>query len=213
MIDGLPAAFEAEMSRRSPYGIHPGAKTGALAEMSEAAANAAQNLLEKAFARLRDGDDERADRLIARVVALPYDEHAECWHGTAMAGQLLFTQLTSIAEEWADAQEFPDEYTSVYWLHEDMARAVDEMDPGHLAVLRETLETISADAALLGVSPREARGLAEVAKLMPPPALPGAGWEIPPDADELQREAVIRRYLDVLIDVVRVLETSDFTGE
>lgn len=204
----LPADLEAEMARRTPYGLHPEAKTGALTELSEAAADAARNLLDKAASRLARGQDDRADRLIARVVAMPYDEHWGCWHGTAMAGQLLFDALSTIAEEWAEAQESPEDYESVYWLHEDMKRAVDVMDPDNLAVLRETLETIVADATLLGISPRESRGLAAAAERMPAPSMPKSGWTVPPDASEMRREEMIRIYLDVLVDVMRVIDTS-----
>lgn len=200
----LLADFEAEMSRTSPYGIHPELKTGALAEMSEGSHVAASNLLGKAVDRiLRDADG--ADRLIARAVALPFDEHSECWPGPTMAHQMLFEWLSDVAEEWAEAQEYPEDYGSVYWLHEDIPRIGDGLDADEVALLKGTVEILAADGGVLGISRPESRGLAAAAAELPGPGLQEHARALPREATEEQRERVLRRYLDVYVQALRVI--------
>ena len=202
------ADFEAEMSRRSPYGIHPEVKTGALAEMSEGYRVAAGNLLAKAVDRILRGADG-ADRLIARAVAIPFDEHDECWPGPTMAGQLLFEWLSDVAEEWAEAQEYPEDDESVYWLHEDIPRIGDGLDADEVALLKGTVETLASDGELLGISGPEIRGLDAIARKLPGPGLQEHARSLTREATEEQRELVLRRYLAVYLLSLRVISQDE----
>ncbi|MFN3340437.1 MAG: hypothetical protein ACK40Z_12130 [Dietzia sp.] len=197
------------MARRSPYGIHPETKTGALAPLSQAAQVAAENLLNKVIDKLEAGDSEAADRLISRAVAIPFDEHQENWPGPMMADQMLFELLSDVAEEWADAQEHPEDYESVEWLHDEVAKVVDELDSREGSILRITVETMVDDAPILGIHPREARGLAAVVRALPDPDLVTRGLNLPRDAGADRREEIIRLHLGVFVRVMDVLNSDE----
>src|SRR5690625_7290895 len=96
--------------------------------MSQAAQDAAENLLDKAINGLLSGDSERAEKFIARAAAIPFDEHEQVWPGPMMADQMLHGFLSDFVEDWADAQEHPEDYELVMWLHDDIARVVDKLD-------------------------------------------------------------------------------------
>lgn len=74
----------------------------ALATFSTAAMEAADNLLRKAAKALASGDDERAGRMIARAVALPYDRREEMHPAACAATTMLFTTVGDELEERAD---------------------------------------------------------------------------------------------------------------
>lgn len=203
--------FEAEMARRNPYGIHPEAKTGALAPLSQAARDAAENLLNKAIDKLEIGDSERAERLISRAAAIPFDEHEEIWPGPMMADQMLFGMLSDFVEDWADAQGYPEDYESVEWLHEDIAGIVNDLDAREGAALRDTVETMVADAGVLRIDPLEARGLLAVVKNLPDPAGADRGLDLLPEADAVRREEVIRLYVGLFVRVWAAMKSEGGT--
>lgn len=209
MVDDGFDTFDAEMARRSPYGIHPEAKTGALAPLSQAARDAAENLLDKAVDKIEAGDAERADRLISRAAAIPFDEHENIWPGPMMADQMLFGFLSGIAEDLADAQEHPEDYESVEWLHDDIARAVDKLDAREGSALRDLVETMVSDADILGIHPREARGLAAAVRTLPDPDPATRGLYLPRETSVDRREEVIRLHLSVLVRVVEAMKEAD----
>lgn len=202
-------AFEAEMARRNAYGVHPEAKTRALAPMSQAAQDAAENLLDKAINGLLSGDSERAEKFIARAAAIPFDEHEQVWPGPMMADQMLHGFLSDFVEDWADAQEHPEDYELVMWLHDDIARVVDQLDSDEGSYLREMIETMVSDAPVLGIHPREARGLANVVKALPDPGLASPGLTLPRDTDASRREEVIRLHLSVTVKVLEAMQEGD----
>lgn len=113
------------------------------------------------------------------------------------------------AEEWADAQERPEDYESVYWLHEDIARVGEGLDADESAVLRGTLENVVDDADLLGISHPETQGLVTAAQKLPGPALPEHGRALTREATEDQREQVLRLYLAVCVKVLRVMNDDE----
>lgn len=209
MSDDRWDAFETEMARRNPYGIHPEAKTGALAPLSHAARDGAENLLNKAIDSLVSGDSGRADRLISRAAAIPFDEHEKIWPGPMMADQMLFGFLSDIAEDSADAQEHPEEYDMVVWLHDDIARAADKLDAHERAVLRDVVDTIVSDASIIGVHPQEARGLAAVAKTLPGPDPTARGLYLPRETRADRREEVIRLHLSAFVKVLEAIDEGD----
>lgn len=209
MADAERDAFEAEMAQQTPYGIHPYATTSALAPISQAAQTAAANLLNKALDKIGSGDSEGAGRLISRAAAIPFDEHERSWPGTLMAEQLLFEFLTDVTEGSWDAPERPEGHESVAWLYDDISRAADHLGSDEGALLRETVETMVADARVLGIYPREARGLAAAARTLPGPALAITGREIATDASADVREETIRRYLHVFVAVMEAMDSHD----
>lgn len=211
MADEGMDAFAAEMARRSPYGIHPDSKTGALSELSQAARDAAENLLNKAIYRLETDDPDAAERFILRAAAIPFDEHEQIWPGPMMADQMLFGMLSDFVEEWADAQGYPEDYESVEWLHEDIAGIVNDLDAREGAALRDTVETMVADAGVLRIDPLEARGLLAVVKNLPDPAGADRGLDLLPETDAVRREEVVRLYVGLFVRVWAALEPDGGT--
>lgn len=67
-------------------------------EFSVASLTAADNLLTKAAAALDSGDPARAERMIDRAVALPFDEFEERIPALVAAGMMLFDLVTDILE-------------------------------------------------------------------------------------------------------------------
>lgn len=70
----------------------------------------ADNLLDKAARALREGDEQRATRLIDRAAAMEWDDREERFPGVAAAEMLLFTLVTDVLEDsdedehqWLDA--------------------------------------------------------------------------------------------------------------
>lgn len=198
-------AFEAEMSRRNPYGIHPDAKTGALSELSLAARDAAENLLNKAIDRLELGDVERAERFISRAAAIPFDEHERIWPGPMMADQMLHGLLCDFVEDWADAQAYPEDYESVEWLHEHLAGIVDDLDARDGAALRDVVETIAGDAGVLRIDPLEVRGLLAVVKNLPDSDGADRGLDLRAETNAVRREDVVRLFVGLYVRVWAVM--------
>lgn len=209
MADMGMDAFEAEMSRRNPYGIHPDAKTGALSELSLASRDAAENLLNKAIDRIELGDVERAERFISRAAAIPFDEHEEIWPGPMMADQMLHELLCDFVEDWADAQAYPEDYESVQWLHEHLADIVDDLDAREGAALRDMVETMAADAGVLRIDPLEVRGLLAVVKNLPDSDRADRGLELRAETDTARREEVARLFVGLYVRVWAVIAADD----
>lgn len=212
MADEGMDAFEVEMSRRNPYGIHPDAKTGALSELSLAARDAAENLLNKAIDRLELGDVERAERFISRAAAIPFDEHELIWPGPMMADQMLHGLLCDFVEDWADAQAHPEDYESVQWLHEHLAGIVDDLDAREGAALRDVVETMAGDAGVLRIDPLEVRGLLAVVKNLPDSDRADRGLELRAETDAARREEVARLFVGLYVRVWAVLASDGGAG-
>ena len=208
MADEGVDAFAAEMARRNPYGIHPAAKTGALSEVSQAAQDAAENLLNKAIDRIAGGDQVGAERFISRAAAIPFDEHQGIWPGPMMADHMLFVMLSDFVEEWADAQAYPEDYESVQWLHEHLAGIVDDLDAREGAALRDVVETMAGDAGLLQIDPLEVRGLLAVVKNLPDPEGADRGFELPAETDAARREEVVRLFVGLYVRVWAVIASD-----
>lgn len=211
MADEGMDAFEAEMARRNPYGIHPDAKTGALSELSRAARDAAENLLNKAIDRLELNDVERAERFISRAAAIPFDEHERIWPGPMMADQMLHGLLCDFVEDWADAQAYPEDYESVQWLHEHLAGIVDDLDAREGAALRDVVETMAGDAGVLQIDPLEVRGLLAVVKNLPDTDGADRGLELLAETDAARREEVVRLYVGLFVRAWAAMDSDGGT--
>lgn len=104
---------------------------------------AAGNLLEKAYAALRDGDDERWRRYARKAAALPWDEHEDVHPAAMEVHMVLFNEVTDAAERADDESWLTAAGESLTALDDDAA-----------ASLRAVLSTIQEDYRL---SHREAR--------------------------------------------------------
>lgn len=208
MTDDRFEALRAEIARRNPYGIHPEAKTGALAPMSQAWQDAAFNLTHKAFERVLNGDDAAADRLIAKAAALGFDEHEQEWPQLLAADQMVFNVLADHAERWRDFQDYLDEVTAARFdgtVDEDedeppvplgtgISTAVVGADPGAIASLRGSIEELVSEASRWEIEPIQVSMLTRVAEKLPEAT---RARDLPRETTELGRAAVIRAHLDL----------------
>lgn len=200
---------EENLARRTAYGLHPDSKTGALAPVSEAAMEAAFNLLDKALARMVDGAEEVAGKLISRAAALPFDEHLGLWPGPYTADQMLFDFLCSVAEDASLDQQDPDDHDYVEGLYDDIARVVPQLDDREGSVLRDIVETIVSDSKILGVSRAESEALAAAVRDLPDPEPAERALKLGRDADLAQREDLTRLVLGVLLTVIKTMNEAD----
>ena len=106
-IDERFARYLAAESNRG-FGDIPLRSEAAVSPFSRARMEAASNLLDKAQRALREGNDERARRMVERAVALPYDEVERAHPAAWQAHMAMFMAVTDAAEEddgedWLDA--------------------------------------------------------------------------------------------------------------
>ena len=106
-VDERFARYLAAESNRG-FGDIPLRAEAAVSPFSRAKMDAASNLLEKAQRALREGDEERARRMVERAVALPYDEIERAYPAAWQAHMAMFMAVTDAAEEddgedWLDA--------------------------------------------------------------------------------------------------------------
>lgn len=203
-------AIKADIARKTPYGIHPEAKTAALAPMSEAWQDAAFNLIDKALVRYFRGDDAAADRLIATVARLEFDEHEQEWPQLLAADQAVFNALAAQVDVWKEYNWYLDDLAAARFdgvavdpeadeeppvsLDEGIVNAASGADPGAIATLRGSIEEILSeawrwelDASQQSVLGTVAAGLQEGVR----------GRDLPREVTEEERLAVIRAHLDL----------------
>ena len=106
-VDERFARYLAAESNRG-FGDIPLRAEAAVSPFSRAKMDAASNLLEKAQRALREGDEERARRMVERAVALPYDEIERAYPAAWQTHMAMFMAVTDAAEEgdgedWLDA--------------------------------------------------------------------------------------------------------------
>lgn len=201
-------AYEENLARRTAYGLHPDSKTGALVPVSEAAMEAAFNLVDKALARMVDGADQAADRLISRAAALPFDEHLGLWPGPYSADQMLFDFLCSVARDAPDdLDDLDDDY--VDGLYDDIVRVVPRLNAREGSILRDIIETMVSDAAILGIAPAEARALADAVRTLHDPEVAERARKLSSDADIAQREERTQLILGVFLTVIKAMNEAD----
>lgn len=201
--------YEEDLARRTAYGLHPDSKTGALAPVSEAAMEAAFNLLDKAAVRMVDGADEVTEKLISRAAALPFDEHLGLWPGPYTADQMLFDFLCRVAEDAAHDKQDPDDYDYVEGLYDDIVRVVPRLNAREGSILRDIVETIVSDAGILGIARVEAEALAAAVRSLPEPEPAERALKLGRDADIAQREELTRLVLGVLVTVIKSMDEAD----
>jgi len=209
MTDDRRLTLDEDLARRTAYGLHPDVKTGALAEISEAAMDAAFNLLDKALTRMVDGDEQRAAKLISRVASLPFDEHLELWPGPYTADQMLFDFLCNVAETASLDQQHPDDDGHLDQLYDDVARVVPLLDAREGAIYRDIVETIVSDAVMLGIPRDEAGVLADAVRPLPDPETAERALGLGRRAGLARREDLTRRELGVLCTVITAMNEAD----
>lgn len=213
-------AIRADLARKSAYGIHPEAKTAALAPMSQAWQAAAFNLMEKALVRHLRGDDAAADRLVATAAALEFDEHEEEWPQLLAADQAVFNALADQVEVWkeyswylhdlaaarfdGDDVDSADDEEAPIPLEEGIVDAANGADPGAVATLRGSIEEILSeawrwelDASQQSVLGAVAAGLHEGVRAR----------DLPRETTDESRVAVIRAHLDLAKRLVEEFNT------
>jgi hypothetical protein len=158
-LDDVVAEWYREQSDR-PLGDAQLASGRTLAPFSRALSVGAENLLVKAIAAMRAGDEEEAAALVRRAVRLPFDDHEKVAPAAMAAHHLLFEVVTDTLEASADGD--------MQWL--EAAVAVRE-GPDEFARLdmRDVLSAVAQDNDL---TTRERRLLqAGVRKVPPAPEL------------------------------------------
>jgi hypothetical protein len=98
---------------------------------------AASNLIAKALRALADGDDPRADLVIARATRLPYNVYEEYWPGLWAASMTLFDAVVDAMEESDDEA----------WLHAAFV-VLDRSEPVAAQMLEEVLRIVRQDYGL-----------------------------------------------------------------
>lgn len=141
----------------------------------------ATNLLTKACTALDDGDAAKAERLINRAAAMPFNDYEERFPGVQMAVQLLYQEVTEAQEE-----SYTDDAT---WLDValDLLPTVDE------AVRLELLSMLADMYRNPGLFEAEGTELARIR-----PLVKGAEIDprhVAPDASVEERAAVITSIL------------------
>lgn len=112
---------------------------------SDALHAGATNLLRKALVALMKGDEARTEALVARVAALPFDDHEGVYPGLSMASFLVFETVVNEFEASDEGEE--------YWLDAALtARA--SSDPAGAEMLSLALDVVRKDYE---VTPHEMR--------------------------------------------------------
>lgn len=208
-------AINAELARKSAYGIHPDAKTAALAPMSQAWQGAAFNLTHKAFERLLRGDDAAADRLVAKAATLEFDEHEQEWPQLLAADQTLFNVLADHVELWRDHERYPDELAAARFdgvaedweepeeppisLSKGIVDAASGADSGAIASLRGSVEELLFEANRWEINSVQVMALNKVVAGLSEGT---RARDLPRETTEKDRAAIIRAHLDLATRLV-----------
>lgn len=108
----------------------------ALASFSDGMWVGAENLLTKAVRALRSGDGGRAERLVSRAVALPFDDHEGSAPAAMVAHFMLFSVVTDAFEDCEEGDQ--------RWLEPAVDLLGSVQDYGRLD-LRDVLAEIDED--------------------------------------------------------------------
>ena len=114
----------------------------------------AGNLFDKAVRALADGDGERARRLVARCLSLPYDEHEQAVPALWAARLRVYTLV-------ANALEASDEGDQS-WL-DRIEKVLDDSDGWQHDILAYAVGEVGYSADFTGASPGEVRRIADLA--------------------------------------------------
>jgi hypothetical protein len=165
---------------RVRYGqIEPGAPLGP-------GALAAENLQEKVLTALARGDDERRERLLARMAELPVEPQLEVRPAVWIAHHMLFMHITDDLEDCGEGDES--------WL-EPVLRVLEAASPFGRRILAGVLAPILQD---YNVTARERRRVG--AALESAGAQPWDPYELSTDEqDLLVRSAIAREGADLVL--------------
>ncbi|MBD3782823.1 MAG: hypothetical protein IE926_07675 [Micrococcales bacterium] len=177
--------LDALLSRLEDRGLGdiPLRAKAALQPFSRGSMTAATNLLDKATDALDRGEDERADHLIAKAVALPYDEYEDAPPAEWQAHMAIFMAVTDACEDDVDADDV--------WLDAAL-HAMAEAPPGGRATLRDCLVTMIQD---YDMPPRMVRRIRSGVADLPP----SRSWRELHLASDEERVRWIRETLLALI--------------
>ena len=142
MSIGAPLDFAATAGRRLDQQRSVGVLAGA------------GNLFDKAVRAWADGDGERARRLVARCLSLPYDEHEQAVPALWAARLRVYTLV-------ANALEASDEGDQS-WL-DRIEKVLDASDGWQHDILAYAVGEVGYSADFTGASPSEVRRIADLA--------------------------------------------------
>lgn len=174
------------LGERTPYGTVQLAPTAPLAPFSQAAMDAADNLLGKAITRLRRGDREAAERLITRAAEIPFDDHERSWPGVSMAALQVYRVLADQSEMIAYYHDFEDEPP----FEIDIAIRSIKLDLSAVegAALRYSIDEILTASDYHGIDRHQQKCIRDVQALLPPGQY---DRDLGPDASPKQRVEMI----------------------
>jgi hypothetical protein len=160
-VGSLPPEFDPAFAKRDEFRELTRESGRMRNEAFRTQQTGAENLLTKAMVSLESGDTDRAEKLIGRVAAMPYDEREEESPGVAAALMLVYNL---VAQEFEDAQ-----MGDTRWLEAalEIHAAADGAGKSHLAstingfVLQDGIYTLNRDAKrrireVVGDAPLEA---------------------------------------------------------
>jgi hypothetical protein len=177
-VSSLPPDFDPIFGTRPELGALTRDSGQRLNEISSAQVEGAENLLMKAMASLSAGQTDRAEKLIQRVAAMPYDPREEETPGIRAALMLVYDL---VVDEFEDS-----EVGDTAWL--DVALAVHEqVDGAGKAHLASTLNGLVLQRTMFTLDSEEKRRIRNAVGDAPMEADLGEG----PDATVAHRRDVI----------------------
>ncbi|GAA1709510.1 MULTISPECIES: hypothetical protein [Dietzia] len=159
--------IDAIYAQRTAFGTNPMAPTAPLGPFSQAAMQAAENLLVKALDRMGSGEQDAAERLMGRAAEIPFDDHEGVWPGPEVAADLLYNLIADHSELLAEF-EFDDEGNEPpIEVHLGIREIKGRLSPGEGEALREVMREILTVAGEYGIDRHQVGRLREVLELLP----------------------------------------------
>jgi len=184
------AELDPARGKRVEFGVLARHSGRLLGERSFAQLLGAENLLSKAVARAEAGDRDRAEHLVRRAAAMPYDEREESSPGIRGAAMLVHNLVNDEFE--ASAHDDPA------WL--DVAVKVHaHLDGPGKAQLASVVHGFVLQTSFYDVSPAEGRRIRQVFGDAPLEAELGDG----PDLTVEQRRDIIASLVTAAVELTR----------
>lgn len=157
------------LDERTPYGTVELAPTAPLAPFSQAAMDAADTLLIKAITRLRRGDREAAERLIARAADIPFDDHERSWPGVNMVPLQVYRVLADQSEVIADYHDLEDDFEDEPPLEIEIAIRSIRIDLSAVegAALRYAIDELLTASDYHGIDSHQQKSIRKAQALLP----------------------------------------------
>lgn len=156
------------LDERTPYGTRPIAPTAPIAPFSQAAMDAADNLLIKAVNRIRRDEHAAADRLIDRAADLSFDDHEQMWPGINMAAVRIYSVLADQSELIDDVESAPGgEDAQLVDISHAIRTVSGSLAPDEGEALRYAVKEILTSADYHGIDRNHQERMREAIDLLP----------------------------------------------